>query len=129
MVMKAILIGLLVIGAVVMMETDVSAACRRCGPGANYCCCSISSPEEREKLLEEVKKHGKQVLIIGHADDSMSPKRLKEREMLIKDGLPPEIIGELILEGPTPRMSMRKGQEVMVERTGKSHDHLPPLSQ
>jgi hypothetical protein len=126
MVMRVMLIGLLVIGAVAMMETDVSAACRRCGPGGNYCCCSIT--KERDKLLEEVKKHeSKRLLIIGHIGDDS--KTLKAREMLIQDGLPPEIIGELILEGPTPRMSMREGQTVMVERTGKSHDHLPSPSQ
>jgi hypothetical protein len=123
MVMKAMLIGLLVIGTVAMMETDVSAACYRCY--GNKCCCSISSPKEREKLIEEAKKYGKPLFIMGHADDDpMSRKGL--RDTLIQDGLPPEMIGELILEGPTPRMSMRKGQEVMMEGTGKSHDHLPP---
>jgi hypothetical protein len=114
MVMKAMLIGLLVIGAVAMLETDVSAFCEYCGGG--WCCCWL--PTDLNKLLEQVKKHeSRQVWIIGHADkDPISPKTLKARDMLIEHGLQREIIGELILEGPTPRMPKWKGQLVKVER-------------
>jgi hypothetical protein len=110
--MKAMLICLLVIGAVAMLETDVSAVCEDCG---GFCCCYM--PKDLYKLLEEVKKHeSRQVLIITHPDEDPS-KTLKVREELIKNGLPPEIIGELILEGRAPLRTMRKGQLVMVDRS------------
>jgi hypothetical protein len=114
MVMKAMLIGLLVIGAVAMLETDVSAACVPCF--GNKCCCWL--PTDLNMLLEEVKKHGsKQLLLIGHTQDDPSiSQTLKWRDELIQRGLQPETIGELILEGRTPRMPTRKGQMVIVDQ-------------
>ena len=111
MVMRVMLIGLLVTGAVAMLETDVSAYCRPCG---NWCCCRL--PNDLKMLLAELKKHeSKQLLIVGNTADAMSPETLKMREELIEYGVPREIIGELILEGHTPLARTREGRLVMVE--------------
>ena len=115
MVMRVMLIGLLVIGVVAMLETDVSA-CRMCG---NPPCCYLQAGDDKElkELLEEVEKHeDSQVWIIGDTDDDrLSRKRADVRDMLIRHGLQPEIIGELIYKDPALLRSMRKEQVVMGE--------------
>ena len=54
MVMRVMLIGLLVIGAVAMLETDVSAHLRPCG-GCS-CCFSAMSGSRRVSMLRRTKE-------------------------------------------------------------------------
>lgn len=99
--MRVMLIGLLVIGAVTMLETDVSARC----PCFNWLCCY--SLKETNELFEDVKKDENiQVWLIG---DTAS-RRDEVREMLIQHGLRPENIGELIYEDRALLGYMREGK-------------------
>jgi hypothetical protein len=83
------LIGLLVIGAVTMLETDVSAHPRDC---AGRACCF--SAKEWQKACEQVKQDKEigQVWLIGKTMAA----RDKARKALIECGVDPEMIGELI---------------------------------
>jgi hypothetical protein len=115
MVMKAMLIGLLVIGAVAMLETDAYA--RHCG---NWLCIEFT-PEELEKVLAEVKKHqGSEVRLIGFTDrvgnsfDRVSHQMEYVRETLIQHGLQPDIFRWLILEDYAPLDPERRGIKVIV---------------
>jgi hypothetical protein len=118
MVLKAMLIGLLVIGAVAMLETDANAF-RHCWPWA----CIEYSPEELDKVVAEVKKHaGSEVWSIGYIErvgsttdyDRLSRKMAELREKLIQHGLEPGIIRELILAGYAPPMPAQRDQEIIV---------------
>jgi hypothetical protein len=89
MVMRVMLIGLLVIGAVTMLETDVSAHPRICG--GDSCCFSAM---QWKQACEQVKpdKENWQVWLIGKTMAA----RDKARRELIECGVDPEMIGELI---------------------------------
>jgi hypothetical protein len=109
--MRVMLIGLLVIGSVAMLETDVSAS-RPCD-GWPWCYCL----NELKELVENVKKDEKiRVWIIGETDDDrQSRRRADVRQTLIQYGLRSEIIGELIYKDPELREEcMRKDQMVIV---------------
>jgi hypothetical protein len=118
MVMKAMLIGLLVIGAVAMLETGANAH-RHCDGWR----CMEFTPKELEKVVAEVKKHeSSEVWMIGFTDrvgsskefDRVERKLADVREMLIQRGLQPDIIRWLILEGYAPVASRLRGQKVIV---------------
>ena len=118
MVMKAMLIGLLVIGAVAMLETDANA--RHCD---GYACIEYTLPEGLEKVIAEVKKHvGSEVWIIVPTDRVGSSRDYDRslrtgadvQEMLMQHGLQPDSFRELILEDRAPLMPARKGQRVLV---------------
>jgi hypothetical protein len=114
MVMKAMLIGLLVIGAVAMLETDANA--RHCD---GYACRYFTLPEDLEKVVAEVKKYeGSEVWFVGYTDWAASSKDYGRpadvQEILIQRGLRPDIFRELILEGRPPLTLARKGQRVLV---------------
>ena len=131
--MKAMLIGLLVIGAVAMLETDAYA--RHCWPWP----CTHFEPIVLEKVLDEAKKNKRsevlekvldeakknersEVWLIGFTDRVGSSKAFGRvqrqmediRQILIQRGLSPDIFRLLILEGYAPRAPKRKGVEVMV---------------
>jgi hypothetical protein len=133
MVMKAMLIGLLVIGAVAMLETDANAwfHCAR------YGCLEISIRElektvpdkELENVVAAVKKYeGSEVWLIGFTRQPHLPGKggkSKEfdrvehqmedvRQTLIQRGLPSGIFRSLILEGYAPQDPKRRGIKVIV---------------
>jgi hypothetical protein len=115
MVMRVMLIGLLVIGAVAMLETDVSAHPNPCG---GWSCCNFL------KALKEVAERHKddnwQVWIIGETDDEQQSRRRAEvRQMLIQYGLRPDNIGELIYKDPALREYMREDQMAIVTQQPK----------
>jgi hypothetical protein len=137
MVMKAMLIGLLVIGAVAMLETDANAW-YHCD---NYPCQefaifnkkleNVVADKELENVVAEVKKYeGSEVWLIGFTRQPHVPGKVgksKEfdrvehqmedvRQMLIQRGLQPGIIRWLILEGYAPRDPKRRGMKVIVVR-------------
>jgi hypothetical protein len=89
MVMRVMLIGLLVIGAVTMLEPDVSAHPRPCG--GDTCCFSAKEWEEACKQVKQDKEIG-QVWLIGKTMAA----RDKARKELIECGVDPEMIGELV---------------------------------
>jgi hypothetical protein len=112
MVMRVMLIGLLVTGAVAMLETDVSADCVPC---LGFPCC-FSFMKLNEVGEDVTKDENIQVWLIGNT----AHRRAEVREMLIKRGLRPENIGELniedreLLRSMRERRSMREGQMVIV---------------
>ena len=115
MVTKTMLIGLLVIGAVAMLETDAYA--RHCG---NWLCMEFTL-EESEKVLAEVKKHARsEVWLFGFPDrvgnsfDRVSHQMEYVRETLIQRGLQPDIFRGLILEDYAPLDPERRGIKVIV---------------
>jgi hypothetical protein len=115
MVMKAMLIGLLVIGAVAMLETDAYA--RHCYPYA----CKHFTLNELEKVVAEVKKReGSEVWIIGFTDqvgnsfDRVSHQIADVLETLIERGLQRDIFRSLILEGYAPLDPKRRGIQIIV---------------
>jgi hypothetical protein len=132
MVMRVMLIGLLVIGAVAMLETDVSAFC----DCFNWICCKALTvrsdrvnlvgrelkelaEKELKELVEDAKKDDNiQVWLIG----GTAHKRVEVREMLIQLGLRPENIGELLyvdhdlLRFMREERYMREGQMIIVSR-------------
>ena len=115
MVMRIMLIGLLVIGAIAMLETDVSADCVPC---LNWPCCY--SFMQLKEVVEDVKKDENiQVWLIGDA----AQRRAEVREMLIQHGLRPENIGELLYEDHAllrhmrEKRYMREGQMVIVTQS------------
>jgi hypothetical protein len=121
MVMKAMLIGLLVIASVAMLETDASAY--HCPPGV--ACPWFCFPKDLEKVVADYKKYeAREVLIIGYFDrpmnskehDSMSHKMDAMRERLIQRGVQPDSIRELMLEGYAPKACERRGQGVVYLR-------------
>ena len=120
MVMRVMLIGLLVIGAVAMLETDVSADCVPC---LNWPCCY--SFMQLKEVVEDVKKdENLQVWIIGETDDDLQLRRRADvRERLIQLGLRPENIGELLYEDHAllrhmrEKRYMREGQMVIVTQS------------
>jgi hypothetical protein len=94
MVMRVMLIGLLVIGAVATLETDISAHPRPCG---GFPCCF--SAKEWKQACEQVKsaKGNLEVWLIGKTGDEREARiRDQARQELIQCGLEPEMIGELI---------------------------------
>ena len=119
MVMKVMLIGLLVIGAVATLETDANAQ----RPCANWACMEVT-PKEVEKVVAEVKKLevSEILLIIGFTNrvgsskefDRVERKLADMREMLIQRGVQADIIRPLILEGYAPVASKRRGEKVIV---------------
>lgn len=118
MVMKAMLIGLLVIGAVAMLETDANAF-RHCD---GWGCLEFTS-KELEKVVAEVKKHeGSEVWLIGFTRQVRSSKEFHQveremgdvRQMLIQRELQPEIFRWLILEGYAPQDLKQRGIKVIV---------------
>jgi hypothetical protein len=137
MVMKAMLIGLLVIASVAMLETAASAY--HCPPGiacprfvlpkdsektvANY---GLSLPKDLEKVIADYKKDesGRQLLIVGYFNrpmnskehDSMSHKMDAMRERLIQHGVRSDSIREVMLEGCAPNGCKRRGQIVVYLR-------------
>jgi hypothetical protein len=119
MVMKAMLIGLLVIAAVAMLETDASAY--HCPPGV--ACPWFCLPKDLEKVVADYKKYEARravFYIVGYFDrpmnpkehDSMSHKMDAMRDGLIQRGVPPDSIHELMLEGCAPKAC--KGREQIV---------------
>jgi hypothetical protein len=124
MAMKAMLIGLLVIGAVAMLETDADAWFH-CD---NWLCIEFT-PQELEKVVAEVKKHASsEVWLIGFTRqphltgkvgkpkefDRVERKMEDVRQMLIQRGLQPGIFRWLILEGYAPPDPKRRGIKVIV---------------
>jgi hypothetical protein len=115
MVMKAMLIGLLVIGAVAMLETDASAFYHCDG----WACIELPL-KELEKVVAEVKKHeGSEVWLIGFTRqvgkskefDRLSGRMEDVRQMLIQHGLQSDIFRWLIFEGYAPVASRRREQQ------------------
>jgi hypothetical protein len=117
MVMKAMLIGLLVIGAVAILETDAY----HCPPGVG--CRWLCSPKDKdlEKVAADYKKYeAGAVLIIQYFDrpmnskehDRMSHEMDDMRERLIQHGVQPDSIRELMLEGYPPKACERRGQKI-----------------
>jgi len=117
MVMRVMLIGFLVIGAVAMLETDVSAHPRTCG--GDSCCFSM---KEWTKACEQVKpdKENWQVWLIGKTGDEHGARiRDQARQELIRCGLEPEMIGELIYNDrahPVIEELMKEGPMVIVTK-------------
>jgi hypothetical protein len=130
MVMRVMLIGLLVIGAVAMLETDVSAFCDCFQWG---CCKALTVRSGRVNLVgkdlkERAEKELKDLLGIVKKDDNIqvwlmggtAHKRAEVREMLIQLGLRPENIGELLYEDRDllrymrEERYMREGQMIIV---------------
>ena len=118
MVMKAMLISLLVIGAVAMLETDANAR-RHCDDWL----CITFTPQELEKVIAEVMKHERsEVWLTGFTRkvgdskefDSVEHKMEDVRQTLIQRGLPPDIFRWLILEGYAPQDPKRRGIKVTV---------------
>jgi hypothetical protein len=110
MVMRVMLIGLLVIGAVAMLETDVRAHPFPCAGWS--CCFGFNALKE---FVEYHKDDNWQVWIIGETDDEQQSRRRDEaRQMLIQYGLRPENIGELIYKDPALQKYMREGQMAIV---------------
>jgi hypothetical protein len=112
--MKVMLIGLLIIGAVAMLEADVSA---HPFPIGNYSCAfghgALKEKEQREEFIENHKNM--RVWIIGETDDEQLARRREEvRRSLIESGLPPEDIGELIYKDPALLPFMREGGMAIV---------------
>jgi hypothetical protein len=120
MVMRAMLIGVLVIGAVAILETDANAW---------YHCflwpCIELTPRELDKVVSEVKKYERsEVWLIGFTNrgprskskefDRVSRKMEDVRETLIQRGLQPGIFRGLILEGYAPRNPKWGGIKVIV---------------
>ena len=126
MVMKAMLIGLLVIGAVAILETDANA-CYHCRPYP--CPCIDFTTKNLEKVVAEVKKHdGSEVFLIGFTRqpnlrgkvgkskefDRVEREMEDARQMLIQRGLQPNIFRSLILEGYAPQDPKRRGIKIIV---------------
>jgi hypothetical protein len=130
MFMRVMLIGLLVIGTVSMLETDVYA---RCCFGCSMLCMQVILPEKSEKMIAkvvaevvaEVKKHDDSgVYLIGFTDQvgraadkefgRVEGKIEDVRQRLTQGGLRPDIIRPLILEGYAPRDPKRRGIKVIV---------------
>jgi hypothetical protein len=119
MVMKAILIALLVIGAVVMPETDANAHRHT----DNYLTMEFT-PKELEKVVAEAKQHAdSRIWLFGFTDRVGSSKEFGRverkmedvRQTLIQYGLSPDIFHcWLILEGYAPRDPKRRGIKVIV---------------
>jgi hypothetical protein len=130
MVMKAMLIGLLVIGAVAMLETDANArrhcdgyGCQEFTPQENVFYHKAVADKELEKVVAEVKKYeGSEVWLIGFTRqvgkskefDRVEHKMEDLRQMLIQRGLQPGIFRWLILEGYAPQDPKRRGIKVIV---------------
>jgi hypothetical protein len=93
MVMRVMLIGFLVIGAVAMLETDVSAHPRTCG--GDSCCYSL---EEWPKVCEQVKpdKENWQVWILEKAGDERGARLRDQARQVLKECGLEEMIAELI---------------------------------
>ena len=117
MVMKAMLIGLLVIGAVAMLETDANAF-YHCRPWP----CLEFARAELEKVVSEVKKHeGSEVWLIGFTDQK-SPEEYRSMEskievvqlLLKQHGLQPDIIRSLVLGGYAPLDPKQRGIKAIV---------------
>jgi hypothetical protein len=115
---KVMLIGLLVIGTIAMLETDVMA-----GRWCDGYRCLVYTAKELEKVLAEVKKNElSEVWLIGFTDrvgsskefDRVERKMEEVRQTLIQRGLQPDIFSGLILEGYAPRDPKRKGIKVIV---------------
>ena len=115
---KIMLIGLLIIGTIAMLETDVSAQ-----PCLGWLGCRRFAAKESEKAVAEVKQHERsEVLLIGFTGRVGSSKELDRveremegvREMLIQRGLQSDIIRSLILEGYAPQDPKRRGIQVIV---------------
>jgi hypothetical protein len=115
MVMRVMLIGLLVLGAVAMLETDVSAHPFPCGGWS--CCFSLKQLQE---MVERHKGENRQVWIIGETDDERQSRRRAEvRNKLIEYGVEPANIGELIYKDPALQKYMREDQMVIVSQEPK----------
>jgi hypothetical protein len=130
MVMKAMLIGLLVIGAVAILETDANA-CYHIDAGYIGPCRDFTT-KNLEKVVAEVKEHdgieGIEVLLIGFTRqpnlrgkvgkskefDRVEREMEDARQMLIQRGLQPNIFRSLILEGYAPQDPKRRGIKVIV---------------
>jgi hypothetical protein len=127
MVMKAMLIGLLIIASVAMLETDANA-CYHCPPGI-ACRCREFTTKNLEKVVAEVKEHdGSVVLLIGFTRqpnlrgkvgkskefDRVEREMEDARQMLIQRGLQPNIFRSLILEGYAPQDPKRRGIKIIV---------------
>jgi hypothetical protein len=110
--MRVMLIGLLIIGAVAMLEPDVSAHPFPIGEWS----CAFGPGALKGKEKEFVENHKNVwVWIIGETDDEQQSRRREEvRRSLIQSGLPPEDIGELIYKDPALRPFMREGGMAIV---------------
>jgi hypothetical protein len=125
MFMRVMLIGLLVIGTVSMLETDVYA---RCCFGCSKLCLHFLLTEKSETVVAEVvaevkKNEGSEVWLIGFTDQVGNSEEYDrvEREMedvrqqmLIQHGLQPDIIRSLILEGYAPLDPKQRGIKAIV---------------
>ena len=133
MVMKAMLIGLLVIGAVSMLETEANAYyhCLRipCREFTIRELEKVVADKELENVVAEAKKYeGSEVWLIGFTRqphlmgkvgkskefDRLEHQMEDVRQMLIQRGLQPGIFRGLILEGYAPRDPKRRGIKVIV---------------
>jgi ATP-dependent protease Clp ATPase subunit len=105
------LIGFLVIGAVAILETTISAHPRKC---LGNSCCFFA--RELKEVAEQVTRENQQVWIIGKSDDDASASsRAKVREeLIVKYGVDPEVIGELIFTDRALQQYMRERQMAIV---------------
>jgi hypothetical protein len=102
MVMRVMLIGLLIIGSVAMLETDVSAGCVPC---VNFPCC-YRFRQLKEAVEDAKKDESIQIKLIG----STASEREKVRGRMIQEGIRPERIGEVFIEDSALSRSMREGR-------------------
>jgi hypothetical protein len=109
MVMRVMLIGFLVIGAVAILETDVSAHPRRCG--GDSCCFSM---REWPKACEQVKpdKENWQVWILEKAGDERGARLRDQARQGLKDCGLEEMIVELIYKDRAYEALMLEPEEI-----------------
>jgi hypothetical protein len=109
MVMRVMLVGLLVIGAVAMLETDVSAHPRTCG--GNSCCFTMA---EWPKACEQVKpdKENWQVWILEKAGDERGARLRDQARQGLKDCGLEEMIVELIYKDRAYEALMLEPEEI-----------------